>query len=161
MGRKYPPPLERFMAKVQKTDNCWLWTGPLSPLGYGYFSLNAKTVGAHRAAWTLLRGEIPKGMLICHRCDNPKCVNPDHLFVGTDYDNNIDCIKKGRHITPFKWRQKTLDGVKLCQKGLHKLEGANLWVYPDGKYRCRECHRIYQRERSRRLKALRVQNKAG
>lgn len=83
------------------SDGCWAWTASRFSGGmrYGSFYLNGKNTHAHRAAWALLRGPIPKGMCVCHRCDNPLCVNPDHLFLGTVVDNNIDRDRKGRHRT--------------------------------------------------------------
>lgn len=88
---------DRFWAKVQKTDNCWLWTGARNELGYGSFGIaGRRTELAHRASWRLSAGEIPAGLLVCHHCDNPPCVRPDHLFLGTNQDNVADQIAKGR-----------------------------------------------------------------
>lgn len=105
-ARVTKPIAERLWAKVQKTDACWLWTGAriksnsrLSPYGYGTICLGTRPNGkglAHRVAWTLVVGPIPKGLLVLHKCDNPPCVNPDHLFLGTQKDNVEDCAKKGR-----------------------------------------------------------------
>lgn len=94
---------QRFLAKVHKTkEGCWLWTASCYPNGYGMFSMNWRQSPncAHRAAWQLFRGEIPDGLLVCHRCDNPKCVNPDHLFLGTQSDNMKDMSEKGRGKPP-------------------------------------------------------------
>lgn len=91
-------PEERFWAKVSKgSENaCWAWLSATNYKGYGQFRANGTTVQAHRFAWSLINGEIPSGMLICHHCDNPPCVRPDHLFLGTPHDNNVDCWTKGR-----------------------------------------------------------------
>lgn len=86
------------MQKVEKTDGCWLWTGRLTAKGYGDFSVKKKPVRAHRMSWNLFRGEIPLGMNVLHSCDNPTCVNPDHLFVGTQLANMHDMIAKGRKV---------------------------------------------------------------
>jgi hypothetical protein len=94
---KINPPLEeRFWNKVIKTDGCWGWLGHHNQNGYGTFKHTNESL-AHRAAWVLIKGEIPSGMCVLHRCDNPGCVNPDHLFLGTMSDNSQDMMNKGRH----------------------------------------------------------------
>ncbi len=92
---------ERFWAKVNKTDGCWEWVGRKSPKGYGEIDGTNYTVRAHRLSWELHYGPIPEGKLICHHCDNPPCVRPDHLFVGTIGDNNRDMCAKGRLVSGF------------------------------------------------------------
>lgn len=86
----------RFWRFVQKSDGCWLWLGTKSADGYGSIRHAGKMRKAHRVAYELMRGVIPDGGQICHHCDNPACVNPDHLFVGTNRDNMIDRQRKGR-----------------------------------------------------------------
>lgn len=92
----------RFWSKVLKTDGCWLWMGARHPQGYGNIGLPKDENGrypigkAHRVSWELHNGPIPAGLLVMHRCDNPPCVNPDHLFVGTVGDNVRDSASKGR-----------------------------------------------------------------
>ena len=94
---------ERFEEKYVKgsIDQCWEWNANKLPKGYGMIGaggrLNRRQAYAHRVAYQLYVGEIPKGMLVCHRCDNPSCVNPTHLFLGTQKDNIQDCVKKGRN----------------------------------------------------------------
>lgn len=88
----------RFLSYVTKTKTCWLWTGAKIRRGYGRLCFKGcKTCAAHRVAHILFIGEIPAGMLVCHSCDNPSCVNPEHLWIGTHRDNFNDMIKKGRH----------------------------------------------------------------
>lgn len=88
---------ERFWIKVAKGAECWTWTAKGNPEGYGVFWSSAQRQElAHRAAWRFVKGPIPSGMLVLHECDNPACVRPDHLFLGTNLDNYHDCERKGR-----------------------------------------------------------------
>lgn len=79
---------------------CILWDGARSGDGYGTVTINGKQHAAHRIAWAKANGEIPAGKWVLHKCDNPICVNPEHLFVGTPKENIQDCISKGRRNTP-------------------------------------------------------------
>lgn len=86
---------ERFWARVSMSDGCWIWTGS-KIRGYGRFKESGQSFLAHRTAFTFANGPIPNGLFICHRCDNPPCVRPSHLFPGTPGDNSRDRTAKGR-----------------------------------------------------------------
>jgi HNH endonuclease len=100
--RDYKSPKERFYEKfkVNETTLCWNWVASFLKDGYGCFNYRPYAQSAHRASWIIHKGIIPNGMFVCHKCDNTKCVNPDHLFLGTPLDNNRDMISKGREIYP-------------------------------------------------------------
>lgn len=80
-------------------SGCWLWTAYITTQGYGSITVDKKPVKTHRLSFTIYKGEIPKGMLVCHHCDVRSCVNPDHLFLGTHKDNSDDMIRKGRSVS--------------------------------------------------------------
>jgi hypothetical protein len=89
---------ERFRSFIipEPMSGCWLWTGVTTPDRYGLFRLAGRRERAHRFAWEMEHGAIPGAMFVCHRCDTPPCVNPAHLFLGTNSDNMLDCSRKGR-----------------------------------------------------------------
>jgi HNH endonuclease len=118
---------ERFAARIEKTKTCWLWRGAQNPAncgkkrwGYGTISFRGnRSFKAHRAAWILTFGEIPKGMQVCHKCDVPNCVNPKHLFLGTAKDNAQDMSRKGRRYRNFALNAYPHPGE---ESGTHKLK---------------------------------------
>lgn len=110
---------ERFWAKVNKTESCWLWTGFLDKDGYGFIrqgGAKGKMVRAHRFSWELTNGKIEEGMKVLHNCpggDNPSCVNPNHLFLGTQQDNIADMVIKGRHVGNSKLSAIEVEEIRL------------------------------------------------
>lgn len=115
-------------------EQCWEWQAGLNSEGYGSFWMRSKPHKAHRLAYELVHGEIPDGMFVCHSCDNPKCCNPAHLFLGTNKDNIEDKVSKGRQAR----------GVRIT---LAKLTAAKVReireLYATGKYSHRELGRIF------------------
>lgn len=106
----------KFLKKVNVTAACWEWTASKEKTGYGVFYLNSKKFSAHRASYYIFKGEIPTGLNVCHSCDNPACVNPDHLFLGTQLDNMRDMSNKGRH----KYVKPNKDVPRTYPKGNSK-----------------------------------------
>ena len=97
--RRTKPLVDRFWAKVEKTEACWKWHGSKSPGGYGQIREGGRgsaLLRAPRYSWAIHIGPIPEGLCVCHKCDNPECTRPDHLFLGTLGDNMRDCYAKGR-----------------------------------------------------------------
>lgn len=91
----------RFQTRYSVSENgCWTWSGSTDSFGYGRLYVNGRGFAAHRFSWLFHKGEIPAGYVICHHCDNPSCVNPDHLFCGTTADNNFDRSVKLRSHRP-------------------------------------------------------------
>jgi len=99
--RKPEDPAVRFWRKVSKTDSCWIWMAGVTSSGYGQFMVGKSPsikAYAHRFSWTLAHGPIPDGLFVCHRCDTPRCVRPDHLFLGTARENMHDALRKHRPV---------------------------------------------------------------
>lgn len=85
-----------FWKRIDKTETCWNWIGQQDGGGYGIVGWKGKHQRTHRVAWLLMRGEIPHGMLVLHHCDNPRCCNPEHLYLGTQADNMRDMVERKR-----------------------------------------------------------------
>lgn len=86
----------RLINRIKKENECWIWCGYISNHGYGVSSYRSKSILVHRLSWILFKGLMSSDLDVCHHCDNPKCINPDHLFLGTAKDNIIDCFNKKR-----------------------------------------------------------------
>jgi HNH endonuclease len=111
-----------FWLHVEKTDSCWLWRGALGNNGYGSYQWkrNAKDIRVHRMSFRYLIGPIPKGMLVCHKCDVRHCVRPDHLFLGTATENLQDMVVKGRFLGESKYNALlTEDDVRFIRQNKH------------------------------------------
>lgn len=151
----------RFWAKVRKGDDCWVWRGGRRFNGYGIIMRGNRFEAAHRVSWELAHGLIPSGLLVCHHCDNPPCVRPDHLFIGDHKANSADMVAKGRQRGKAPLKPKVLSPAERrlqthCKRG-HPLSGENLRIQVNQQGStmrgCRSCmrqHRIVWKAKKRR-----------
>lgn len=140
-----PSLAERFARFVQKSDGCWLWTGAKKATGYGFIRVVGVGMrGAHRIAYELANGPIPEGMVVRHTCDNPRCVRPDHLIVGTVADNVRDCAERGRRFHQRGYRRPL---KATCKRG-HPMTPENTYSRP-GRIQHRTCRICTQMSRER------------
>jgi len=130
---------------IVSKSGCWEWQKALNPNGYGKAYFNGKLRQSHRISWILHRGKIPVGLFVLHHCDNPICVNPDHLFLGTQKDNMHDMIAKGRKNGGWHYRTH-------CLKG-HEYTLENTHVNDKGHRYCRACGREFARK-YRKIRSL-------
>lgn len=145
-------PAERFYEKVEQppySAACWIWTAAQYSNGYGCMSWEKALTGAHRVSYIIHNGPITDGLQVLHRCDNKRCVNPEHLFLGTQKENLADMVEKGRC-----WQTKKTH----CRRGSHPLSGDNLYINPTSGARvCLACqkatnhktHTLHKRKRYR------------
>jgi hypothetical protein len=120
--RRTKPPSQRFWSYVNKGDEekCWLWKGDCDSKGYGRIGFGGHSgpkISAHRLSWTIHNGVIPEELCVLHKCDTPLCVNPNHLFLGTQADNCADMARKGRQPNPRLKEKQVLEIRELYKQG--------------------------------------------
>lgn len=131
---------ERFWSKVERRDpqDCWLWMGCILG-GYGRFENGSRNVLAHRMAWKLINGLVPEGLCVLHKCDDRRCVNPTHLFLGTKADNNADMVRKGRQA-----RGEAMGSAKLTWDAVRRIRE----MHASGQYEMRNLVELFGVHRS-------------
>ncbi len=128
----------KFLSHVKKKNGCWKWLSTKNCFGYGRLFSDNKEYKAHRVSWELKFGPIPNGLFVLHKCDNPECTNPDHLFLGTQRENMNDCLNKGRHSNAAKTH---------CKHG-HEFNKKNSYFYKNRNSRlCKICKNKSRRKR--------------
>jgi hypothetical protein len=144
---------ESLSKKVRRLKSgCCNFTGAISKYGYGVVGFNGKVIGAHRAMYLATFGEFDRSLCVCHRCDNRKCINPNHLFLGTHMDNIHDMISKGRR----KYRNGQTNAMALthCYRG-HEFTPETTTLNKKGHRSCKICQSITSKERYKKTKIKR------
>jgi len=141
LSRKSPE--ERFWCAVEKTESCWLWRNALHSAGYGKLGIGGrggKQVYAHRFSYEMHFGAIEEGLIVRHKCDNPRCVNPDHLELGTQRDNVDDMMGRGRN-NPRRGKNHPKGALAHCKRG-HEFTPENTYTRSNGTRACKQCRAI-------------------
>ena len=137
----YGNPKDRILCSIEKDKEtgCWNWSGVLTKNGYGRTTHKDRPISAHRLSYLIFNGEIPAGMCVLHRCDNRRCVNPDHLFLGTHRDNMVDMKSKGR--SPVPWQKGlTLETSEKLSNAINKATTVRAKNYLN------VCRDVYERK---------------
>jgi hypothetical protein len=113
-------PEQRFWSKVDKQEDCWIWIGGSGNYGYGQLHVGDRGISAHRFSWEIHNGKIPDGLEVCHSCDVPACVNPEHLWLGTHAENMRDMEDKGRTSIPG-FRGVMIASSKLTEEQVRSI----------------------------------------
>ena len=135
--------------EIKRLKDCWNWIGRVHQNGYGLYdsSIRKSAVRAHRMAWMLSRGQIPDGKFVLHKCDNRRCCNPKHLFIGTLKDNMQDASKKGRVKNNWPKGINHHNSKKTHCKHGHAFTEDNTRIYKERRV-CKTCHRLANRKKT-------------
>lgn len=135
---------KRFWAKVRKTEGCWLWVGATKTGGYGQITVDGRSRGAHVVSYSIEKGSIPDQLFVLHECDTANCVNPQHLFLGTQADNMKDKVKKGRQAKGSELNHPDKKGslnpsAKLSEDKVEEIKR----LRQSGEYSLRQLGKLY------------------
>lgn len=139
-SRTLRPVAERFGEKVDRSGECWLWTGARARNGYGKFGIGHVTWSAHRVAWILEHGTNPGALHVCHTCDNPPCVRPSHLFLADRSGNMMDMISKGRGIKPEQHARGSRSGAHTHPERVARGDRHSSRTHPERLQRGEQSH---------------------